>query len=41
VAKAMKADEVRQFSKALSIDEVPVPQVGPGQSLASKDRSLG
>ena len=29
----MKAAVVREFKKPLSIDEVPVPEVGPGQIL--------
>ena len=31
MAKTMKAAVVREFGKPLTIDEVPVPQVGPGQ----------
>jgi alcohol dehydrogenase, propanol-preferring len=31
MAKTMKAAVVRAFGQPLSIDEVPVPQVGPGQ----------
>ena len=31
MAKTMKAAVVRAFGKPLSIDEVPVPQAGPGQ----------
>ena len=30
MAKTMKAAVVREFGKPLSIDEVPVPQPGPG-----------
>jgi propanol-preferring alcohol dehydrogenase len=33
MAKMMKAAVVREFKKPLSIDEVPVPEVGPGQIL--------
>ena len=33
MAKPMKAPVVREFKKPLSIDEVPVPHVGPGQIL--------
>ena len=33
MAKTMKAAVVREFKKPLSIDEVPVPEVGPGQIL--------
>lgn len=31
MARTMKAAVVREFGKPLSIDEVPVPQAGPGQ----------
>jgi propanol-preferring alcohol dehydrogenase len=31
MAKTMKAAVVREFGKPLSIDEVPIPEVGPGQ----------
>lgn len=31
MTKTMKAAVVREFKKPLSIDEVPVPEVGPGQ----------
>jgi propanol-preferring alcohol dehydrogenase len=31
MAKTMKAAVVREFGKPLTIDEVPIPQVGPGQ----------
>lgn len=31
MAKTMKAAVVREFGKPLTIDEVPVPEVGPGQ----------
>ncbi|MBB5986765.1 alcohol dehydrogenase AdhP [Sphingobium lignivorans] len=31
MAKTMKAAVVREFGKPLIIDEVPIPQVGPGQ----------
>lgn len=33
MAKTMKAAVVRQFKKPLSIEEIPVPEVGPGQIL--------
>lgn len=33
MAKTMKAAVVRQFKQPLSIEEVPVPEVGPGQIL--------
>ena len=33
MARTMKAAVVREFKKPLSIDEVPVPEVGPGQIL--------
>ena len=33
MARSMKAAVVREFKKPLSIDEVPVPEVGPGQIL--------
>ena len=33
MAKTMKAAVVREFKKPLSIDELPVPEVGPGQIL--------
>ena len=31
MAKTMKAAVVHEFKKPLSIEEVPVPEVGPGQ----------
>ena len=31
MAKTMKAAVVREFGKPLSIDEVPVPEPGPGE----------
>lgn len=31
MAKTMKAAVVREFGKPLTIDEVPIPEVGPGQ----------
>ena len=33
MARTMKAAVVREFKKPLSIDELPVPEVGPGQIL--------
>jgi len=33
MAKIMKAAVVRQFGKPLSIEELPIPEVGPGQAL--------
>ena len=30
MAKTMKAAVVREFGKPLSIDEVPIPEPGPG-----------
>ena len=39
MTRTMKAAVVREFKKPLSIEEVPVPEVGPGQIL--EDRSLG
>ena len=33
MAKTMKAAVVREFGKPLTIEEVPVPEVGPGQIL--------
>ncbi|ODN70739.1 alcohol dehydrogenase AdhP [Methylobrevis pamukkalensis] len=33
MAKTMKAAVVREFGKPLTIDEVPMPEVGPGQIL--------
>ncbi|MEZ2346949.1 alcohol dehydrogenase AdhP [Terriglobus sp. RCC_193] len=33
MAKTMKAAVVRQFGSPLSVEEVPVPEVGPGQAL--------
>ncbi|SDF42396.1 alcohol dehydrogenase AdhP [Terriglobus roseus] len=33
MAKTMKAAAVRQFGSPLSLEEVPVPAVGPGQAL--------
>jgi hypothetical protein len=35
----MKADEVRQFKKALSIDEVPAPEVGGGRADHAERRA--
>ena len=32
MAKTMKAAVVREFGKPLTIDEVPVPEPGPGRS---------
>jgi hypothetical protein len=32
-AKTMKAAVVREFGKPLTIEEVPAPEVGPGQIL--------
>ena len=36
MAKTMKAAVVREFKKPLSIDELPVPEVGPGQILVNR-----
>ena len=39
MARTMKAAVVRQFKKPLSIDEVPVPEVGQGQILVKIEAS--
>ena len=39
MAKTMKAAVVREFKKPLSIEEVPVPEVGPGQILVKIEAS--
>lgn len=39
MAKRMKAAVVRQFKMPLSIEEVPVPEVGPGQILVKIEAS--
>ena len=39
MTQTMKAAVVRQFRAPLSIDEVPVPQVGPGQILVKIEAS--
>lgn len=39
MAKMMKAAVVRQFKMPLSIEEVPVPEVGPGQILVKIEAS--
>ena len=39
MARTMKAAVVRQFKQPLSIDEVPVPEVGPGQILVKIEAS--
>jgi propanol-preferring alcohol dehydrogenase len=39
MAKTMKAAVVREFKKPLSLDEVPVPQVGQGQILVKIEAS--
>ena len=39
MAKTMKAAVVHEFKKPLSIDEVPVPEVGPGQILVKIEAS--
>lgn len=39
MAKSMKAAVVRQFGKPLSIEEVPVPEVGPDQILVKIESS--
>jgi propanol-preferring alcohol dehydrogenase len=39
MAKTMKAAVVREFKMPLSIDEVPVPEVGPGQILVKIEAS--
>ena len=39
MAKTMKAAVVHEFTKPLSIDEVPVPEVGPGQILVKIEAS--
>jgi len=39
MAKTMKAAVVHQFRKPLSIDEVPVPEVGQGQILVKIEAS--
>jgi alcohol dehydrogenase, propanol-preferring len=39
MAKTMKAAVVREFKMPLSIDEVPVPDVGPGQILVKIEAS--
>jgi propanol-preferring alcohol dehydrogenase len=33
MAKMMKAAVVREFGKPLTIEEIPIPEVGPGQAL--------
>ena len=40
MAKTMKAAVVHAFSKPLSIEEVPIPEVGPGPD-PGQDRGLG
>jgi alcohol dehydrogenase, propanol-preferring len=39
MARTMKAAVVREFKKPLIIDEVPVPEVGPGQILVKIEAS--
>ena len=39
MAKMMKAAVVRQFKMPLSIEEIPVPEVGPGQILVKIEAS--
>ena len=39
MARTMKAAVVREFKKPLVIDEVPVPEVGPGQILVKIEAS--
>jgi propanol-preferring alcohol dehydrogenase len=39
MARTMKAAVVREFKKPLTIDEVPVPEVGPGQILVKIEAS--
>ena len=39
MAKAMKAAVLHEFKKPLSIEEVPVPEVGPGQILVKIEAS--
>jgi propanol-preferring alcohol dehydrogenase len=39
MAKTMKAAVVREFKKPLSIDEVAVPEVGPGEILVKIEAS--
>jgi propanol-preferring alcohol dehydrogenase len=39
MARTMKAAVVREFRKPLMIDEVPVPEVGPGQILVKIEAS--
>lgn len=39
MAKTMKAAVVREFKKPLSIEEVPIPEVGPGQILVKIEAS--
>ena len=39
MARTMKAAVVHQFKKPLSIDEVPVPEVGQGQILVKIEAS--
>ncbi|MGE3293784.1 MAG: alcohol dehydrogenase catalytic domain-containing protein, partial [Geminicoccaceae bacterium] len=39
MAKTMKAAVVREFKQPLQIEEVPVPEVGPGQILVRIEAS--
>ena len=39
MTKMMKAAVLREFKKPLSIEEVPVPEVGPGQILVKIEAS--
>ena len=39
MAKTMKAAVVHEFTKPLSIEEVPIPEVGPGQILVKIEAS--
>ena len=39
MARTMKAAVVREFGQPLLIDEVPVPEVGPGQILVKIEAS--
>ena len=41
MAKTMKAAVVREFKQPLSIDEVPVPEVGPRGHLLVKIEASG
>ncbi len=33
MSKTMQAAVVREFGKPLNLEEVPIPEVGPGQAL--------